>query len=126
MGFTSGAYAKVWKIDPVSDRMTKLQISISRKDKQTGEYETRFKGFAAVCGSAPAAKARKLSEGDVIKLDRVDVENHWDKEKQKEFTNFFIYSFDPANFNNTPEKPHKSVDEGPESSGDEDDKRLPF
>lgn len=38
MGFRSGAYAKVWDVSPVSDTATKLRVSISRKDKNTGEY----------------------------------------------------------------------------------------
>jgi len=39
MGFRTGAYAKVWKVEPYSDTSVKLRISISRKNKQSGEYD---------------------------------------------------------------------------------------
>lgn len=39
MGFRTGAYAKVWEVTPMSDTSTKIRISVSRKNKQTGEYE---------------------------------------------------------------------------------------
>ena len=42
MGFRTGAYAKVWKVEPYSDTSVKLRISISRKNKQSGEYEQDF------------------------------------------------------------------------------------
>ena len=46
MGFRNGAYAKVWdEPSVVSDSMTKLRVSISRKNKTTGEYETDFSGL---------------------------------------------------------------------------------
>ncbi len=45
MGFRTGAYAKVWEVDPVRDTATKIRISTSRKDKQTGEYEQDFSGY---------------------------------------------------------------------------------
>ena len=54
MGFRTGAYAKVWEISPMSDTSTKLRISISRKNKQTGEYEQDFSGFVLCIGSAAA------------------------------------------------------------------------
>ena len=39
MGFRTGAYAKVWEVTPMSDTSTKVRMSISRKNKQSGEYE---------------------------------------------------------------------------------------
>jgi len=60
MGFTNGAYAKVWEVRQVSDTLTSLRISISTKDKQTGQYEQRFGGFVSCLGTAMAAKARSL------------------------------------------------------------------
>ena len=38
MGFRKGSYARVWEVQPVSDTNTKIRITISRKDKLTGEY----------------------------------------------------------------------------------------
>lgn len=50
MGFRTGAYAKVWEVTPMSDTSTKVRMSVSRKNKQTGEYEQDFPGlyFASV------------------------------------------------------------------------------
>lgn len=42
MGFRTGAYAKVWEVTPMSDTSTKVRMSVSRKNKQTGEYEQDF------------------------------------------------------------------------------------
>lgn len=42
MGFRTGAYAKVWEVTPMSDTSTKVRMSISRKNKQSGEYEQDF------------------------------------------------------------------------------------
>ena len=38
MGFRTGAYAKVWEVTPMSDTSTKVRMSISRKNKQSGEF----------------------------------------------------------------------------------------
>ena len=43
MGFRTGAYAKVWEVTPMSDTSTKVRMSVSRKNKQTGEYEQDFR-----------------------------------------------------------------------------------
>lgn len=45
MGFRTGAFAKVWEVTPMSDTSTKVRISVSRKNKQSGEYEQDFSGF---------------------------------------------------------------------------------
>ena len=66
MGFRTGAYAKIWKVEPFSDTSTKLRISISRKNKQSGEYEQDFSGFVSAIGTAAAKKAACLKEGDKI------------------------------------------------------------
>lgn len=42
MGFRTGSYATIWSVESASDTRTKARISISRKNKQTGEYDTDF------------------------------------------------------------------------------------
>lgn len=81
MGFRTGAFAKVWKVEPFSETNVKLRISISRKNKQTGEYEQDFSGFANAIGTAAAKKAACLKEGDRIKLGDIDVTTKYDKAK---------------------------------------------
>ena len=52
MGFRKDTFATVWSVEPTSDTMTKARISISRKNRQTGEYETDFSGFVSFVGSS--------------------------------------------------------------------------
>lgn len=94
MGLRTGACATIWTSEPVSDTMTKCRISISRKNKQTGEYETDFSGFVSFIGSLAAKKAAGLKEKDRIRLGDVDVTNRYDKEKGVTYTNFKVFSFD--------------------------------
>lgn len=83
MGFRTGAYAKVWEVTPMSDTSTKVRMSISRKNKQSGEYEQDFSGFVLAIGTAAAKKAASLKEGNRIKLGDVDVTTKYDKEKRE-------------------------------------------
>lgn len=106
MGFRTGAFAKVWDVKPVSDKITQLRISISRKPKGSSEYVQDFSGFVSVVGTSPAKKAVDLVSGDTIQLGDIDVTTTYDKEKKVLYTNYSIFSFttraernssDPAN-----------------------------
>lgn len=129
MGFRTGSYATIWSVESASDTRTKARISISRKNKQTGEYDTDFSGFVDFIGTAAARKALTLKEKDRIRLGDVDVTNNYNKEKNITYTNFKIFSFaTQAEINsggggnsgfNT--EPQRAVD-----SGEIDDSQLPF
>ena len=127
MGFRKGAYCTVWSVEPKGNTMTKVKLSISRKDKNTGEYITDFSGFATFSGTAAANKAATLKEKDRIKLDDVDVSSKWNEEKKVMYYNFKVFSFDMAdgsgNRGNSPQSnsPQPEVD-----NGVLDDSRLPF
>ena len=128
MGFRKDAYCTVWSVEPVSDVQTKARISISRKDKQTGEYSEDFSGFVSFFGTAAAKKAACLKERDRIKLGDVDVRSKYDKAKNITYFNFNVYSFEThgeAGGNRSggaqPSSPQPSVDDG-----NIDDSRLPF
>ena len=110
MGFRTGAYAKVWKVNQISDVVTEINISVSRKNRNSGEYEREFSGFARCIGTSAATKALKLSEGDTIKLGDVDVTNTYVAEKNTTYVNYKIFSFEEVN--NTPKQEEKSVDDG--------------
>ena len=125
MGFRTGAFARIWEVKPFSDTSVKLRLSVSRKNKQTGEYEQDFSGYVNAVGTAAAKKAACLKEGDRIKLGDVDVTTKYDGEKKVTYTNFKLFSFEldgdsPATKSNNTE-PQPSVD-----SGEVDDARLPF
>lgn len=125
MGFRTGAYAKVWEVTPMSDTSTKLRISISRKNKQTNEYEQDFSGFVLCIGSAAARKAISLKEGARIKLGDCDVTTKYDAQKKVTYTNFKLFSFDTEDSSGSTTQdnttPQPTVDEG-----EIDDSRLPF
>lgn len=129
MGFRTGSYATIWSVESASDTRTKARISISRKNKQTGEYDTDFSGFVDFIGTAAARKALTLKEKDRIRLGDVDVTNNYNKEKNITYTNFKIFSFETqaeitsggggnSGFNT---EPQRAVD-----SGEIDDSQLPF
>lgn len=130
MGFRTGSYATIWSVESASDTRTKARISISRKNKQTGEYDTDFSGFVDFIGTAAAKKALMLKEKDRIRLGDVDVTNNYSKEKGITYTNFKIFSFETQSEINCSggggnsgydTEPQKNVD-----SGEIDDSQLPF
>lgn len=127
MGFRKGAYCTVWSVEQISNTMTKVKLSISRKDKNTDQYVTDFSGFATFTGTAAATKALALKEKDRIKLDDVDVGSKWDEDKKVMYYNFKVFSFDMADGSGSregssqPSSPQPQVD-----SGVLDDSRLPF
>lgn len=132
MGFRSGAFAKIWEITPISDTMTKLNVSISKKNRQTGEYEKDFSGFPVCIGTAAAGKASKLQKGDTIILGDVDVSTRPRPDGKGVYTDYKIFSFELANNDDkggkvpakTAAKPKKPA--YVEENSVEDDNDLPY
>lgn len=93
MGFRTGSYAKVWKVEPKNDRVTDLRISTSKKNRESGEFEQDFGGYVRCVGTSCASKAASLAQGTRIKLGDVDVTRRFDKDANKEYTNFTVFSF---------------------------------
>lgn len=123
MGFRTGSFAKVWGIEPKSDTNTTIRLSISRKNKQTGEYEQDFSGFVSFVGTAAAKKAACLKEGDRIKLGDVDVTTSYNSEKKITYTNYKCFTFDVEN--NEPSSTINDI-QSIVDDGEIDDDRLPF
>lgn len=128
MGFRKDSFCVIWSVEPVSDTLTKARISISRKNKQTGGYDTDFSGFVSFVGTAAARKAASLKEKDRIRLGDIDVTNKYDKEKNVTYTNFKIFNFETqaeidgeSSATGSSPEPEKPVDDG-----ELDDDRLPF
>ncbi len=97
MGFRDGAYCKLWKLD-TSRKFPQGQISISRKDKQTGEYVDDFSGYVDFMGEAANAIQKIPAQGR-FKIKGCDVSRIWSKEKQREFINFRIFDLEPVEQN---------------------------
>lgn len=126
MGFRKDAYATVWSVESKSNTMTRGRISINRKNRQTGEYEQDFSGFVDFIGTAAAHSAASLKERDRIKLGDVDVTNKYDKEKGVTYTNFKIFSFEPASGNVNAAYAHSDAPQPDVDDGELDDSKLPF
>lgn len=128
MGFRKDAYATVWDVDVKSDTMTKVRISVSKKDRVTGEYVQDWSGFVAFVGTANAKQAASLKPKDRIKLGDVDETSKYDSEKHATYFNHWCYSFEPLGKENTA-KPNASDTSEPQPVVDEgvdDADRLPW
>lgn len=124
MGFRTGAFCKVWSVESVNEKNTKLRISISRKNKQTGEYEQEFSGFVSCLGAAAAQKAAHLHEGDRIRLGDVDVRTTYNREKRVTYTDFLLFSFELDDGGPAQAAPQKAAYDGGKNEPDDSD--LPF
>lgn len=125
MGFRSGAYAKVWSVETVSDKVTRCRVSVSRKNQDGDGYTQQFSGFVSFLGTAAASKAAKLKESDTIRFNDVDVTTNYDKERNINYTNFICYDFDTPNSEQqgqvpteqgTPQEDFSDVAEGQEAN----------
>jgi len=125
MGFRSGVFCKCWSVESVTDTFTKGRISISRKNRQTDEYEDEFSDFVMFCGSGAARKALSLQPGDRIKIGDVDVTRKYVKDKDKAYYNFKIFSFETQEEVDTGKKMEQEfASQGVSRSEETDD--LPF
>ena len=126
MGFRKGAYARIWEVKPVSDTFVRARITISKKNKETDQYEEEFGDYIAFVGSVAAKNAARLHKGDRIQIGDCDVRNRYDREKKAKYYNFQVYSFESANGSGSP-APHASAAPQPEvDDGEVDDSQLPF
>lgn len=96
MSFKKNGYLTIWEVTPVNETLTRARVSSSRKNKQTGEYETDFSGFVGFHGTSAAGRAANLHERDRIRLGDVDVTTKYDKERNITYTNFRIWDFEMA------------------------------
>lgn len=103
MGFRQGAFAKLWKVEDKGNYSV-AQVSVSRKNKDTGRYEVEFQdGFVRLVGNAhETAKGLNIPEsiGLSIKITSCDVTNKYDAEKGKSYINFTIFGFEIPDNNN--------------------------
>lgn len=128
MGFRNGAYATIWEVKQGKGNYTDVRLSISKKNKQTEQYETDFSGFVRFIGTAHQ-KASSLKEKDRIKLGDCEVTNSYDKEKKVTYTNFAVFSFEDINGSNSSASSNsqsKQSNDGFINIPDGLDEELPF
>ena len=95
MGFRQNSYAKVWRFEDKGNYSV-VEISTSKKNKTTDQYETDFASkFVRFIGQAHA-DIQALQEGVKIKLGDVEVTNSYNKETKQGYTNFLVFSFELA------------------------------
>lgn len=127
MGFKNGAFATVWSVEPKTQRVTRARISVTKKNRDTGEYDQSFGSYVAFVGSSAASRAARLKEKDRIKLLEVDVERTYDKDNQREYINFLVYDFEMADGPQTQSSSPSIDDMVPTNIGDgEEEEDLPF
>ena len=139
MGFRQGGFLTCWSVEESkTGNTTRVRLSSSRKNKETGEYEQDFSGFCTFIGEAHKM-AQNLQEKDRIKILECDVGTTYDKEKGKEYVNYKVFSFEMADGtspaaagaakkNKTAAKTTKkaaTVDDG-ECDPPDEDEELPF
>lgn len=93
MGFRQGSYAHVWKVEDKGNYHV-AQISISRKNKETNQYETEWQdSFVRLVGTAhQQIKTMDISRN--VKIGSCDVTNKYDANKKTTYTNYVIFNFD--------------------------------
>jgi len=97
MGFRTGSYAKVWRFEDKGNYSV-VEISTSKKNKTTDQYETDFASkFVRFIGQAHV-DIQALQEGVKIKLGDVEVTNSYNKETKQGYTNFLVFSFEQAEY----------------------------
>lgn len=121
MGFKKGAFATVWQVDK-QERYTKVRISTSRKNRESGEYEQDFSGYCSFVGEAHKLGAG-LSQKDRIRLGDCEVTTKYNKENGQTFTNFTVFSFEIPDDSNRGTQVATRPDNG---EVDVDDDGLPF
>lgn len=93
MGFRNDCYAKVWEVKQRAEKYTDAKISVSKKNKQTEQYETEFSGVVRFIGDAHK-KAFDLIENSKIKVLNCDTTNKYSKEKGTTYWRCIVYDFD--------------------------------
>ena len=103
MGFKNGAYAKVWEVVPPQEgkKTYRVRLSISRKDKLSGEYETDFSGYVSFIGKAAALAKEKLTKESRVKLLETDVASAYNKEKKEAAYYFKVFDAELADSGST-------------------------
>lgn len=129
MGFRQGAFAKVWKFEN-KGKYDVGQISISKKNKETNQYEVEFQdGYTRFVGNAhELLNSVDFPEkgGLTIKISSCDVTNHYDKDKKITYTNYVIFGFELPNGETTSSAPAKKKETAPTDSFAEAEDDLPF
>lgn len=95
MGFRVGAFARLWKVEP-HEKYTTGQLTVSKKNKETGNYETEFQdGFVRFIGEAHnVVKGLTPDEkkGITVKINDCDVQTKYNPETKTRSISYIVWS----------------------------------
>lgn len=127
MAFSNNNYATIWEIRTTKGKAMNVRLSTSRKDKNTGDYETDFSDYCFFVGKA-AEKVKSCKAKDRVRLLETSVTSRWDKEQKKNFYTFTVWDIEMADGKGGRSQssvvPPKTSAPAQQSSGSDDD--LPF
>lgn len=137
MGFKNGCYVTCWadkqtqKVVTLYEKYAEVQVSTSKKNANARNgHETDFSGRVRFIGRAfEKIRTMAIADKDKLKLLEVETTNKYDAQKQRSFTNYICWEFEPAESKNTaPRQPEviERNDNGTYSLGDMNDADLPF
>lgn len=129
MGFRCNSYAVCWEITPGKGNYLTARMTTSKKNRETGEYETDFSGYVRLVGNA-RTKGESLKPRDRIQLKEIDVTNRYDKEARREYVSYVCFDFDKAEpFGSRPQPKQEETPSEPEHVEEntvEGEDQLPF
>lgn len=111
MGFRENAWLTVWDVKKnPSGKSFQVRASTSKKDKETGEYETDWSGFINFVADA-GKKAATLKPRDRIQMKGCEVTTRYVKEKDITYTNYTCFDFEMSDFAGGGKKSNRDDDE---------------
>lgn len=119
MGLRQGCFCKVWKVENKGN-WSRCQISVSAKNKKTGQYETNFSANVNFVGKA---HSNAPQEGQRIKITDFEVTNVYvkaDGTKSYE-AHYTVFDYEVVGENNATQQQQSLNIEELENSD-----RLPF
>lgn len=101
MGFRTGAWATVWEAED-RGKYSNVRLSISKKSRTTGQFETDFSGYCNFIGAAHEA-IKVIPKVDRLRLRIGDCEvtNSYDKKTKQTFTHYAVFSVEMPDDTNT-------------------------
>lgn len=94
MAFGNGQFMKIWEVADKGS-YTEVSMSSSKKNKQTGEYETDFSSkYVRFVGKA---KLQNPMKGQRIKITECSVSNIYYKDGERQFLknpNYVVFSYE--------------------------------
>lgn len=111
----NGCIVKLWEFED-KGKYSMVNLSQSQKDKQTGNYVTKFSSkYVRFIGQAHE-KLKQCSKGDRVRIVDFGVENRYDKEKNVTFTNFIVMDIEGLEQNNQQSRqaaPENKIEDDP-------------